>query len=442
MAKRSDLPRSAEYASTDKVFFPGVPPLPDMYLPPTPIEAGAIRITKIETAIPVDLFPGLMFIRIHTDAGIIGHGETYYIPSAAQACIHDWMARRLLGQDATAIESHWRFFYERAANFGVRGAELRAISAIDLALWDILGQSCNKPIYRLLGGPVRNRIACYNSCGNPTYGPSKVRNFGWPGYGSIGKPEKLADSYYLFHDPAALADELLAEGYKAIKTWSFDRAAHIYGGGYVPLDEIEHAVKPLREIRKRVGNKLEILVDGHGFFMLPTALRIADALRDIQPLWLEDVLKTDNLDTLADFRRQSRMPISISEMLLSRADFLKVLSDKAADFIMIDPTWVGGISETARIAHMAQGYNVPSTMHDCTGPLTLFSGMHVNAAVPGCVFQETVRAQMRTVYKLLIDTQPVIKDGYLELPTGSGIGTKLLPELFNPKLEGYRVSAI
>ena len=100
---------------------------------------------------------------------------------AVQAMIHDWMARRLLGEDALAIESHWRFLYERAANFGVRGTELRAISALDVALWDILGQACNRPIYRLLGGPVRDKILVYNSCGNPKYGPSKEGRLGWPG---------------------------------------------------------------------------------------------------------------------------------------------------------------------------------------------------------------------------------------------------------------------
>jgi L-alanine-DL-glutamate epimerase-like enolase superfamily enzyme len=182
------------------------------------------------------------------------------------------------------------------------------------------------------------------------------------------------------------------------------------------------------------------MVDGHGFFMLPAALRIADALRELKPLWLEDVLKPDNLDTLADFRRQSRMPISVSEMLLTRADFAKALSAGAADYAMIDPTWVGGISETARLAHLAQAYNGPATMHDCTGPLTLFAGLHVNAAVPGCCWQETVRAQIRTVYRFLIDTQPVIRDGYAELPQGPGLGTRLNPDLFDAKRSGYRIS--
>jgi galactonate dehydratase len=412
------------------------------YLPPTPIDAGAVRVTAIETCIPGEIMQGLVLLRVHTDAGIIGHGESYYIPHAVASVIHDWMARRLLGADALAIESHWRFLYERSANFGARGAELRAISAIDVALWDILGQVCKQPIYRLLGGPVRDRVAVYNSCGNPTYGRNVGGDPGWPGYGTIGTPGPLQDSYNLFHAPCELAEELLADGYTAMKVWPFDRAAHRSGGMRISLADLEEAVRPLREIRKRVGSRIELLVDGHGFFMLPAALRIADALREIQPLWLEDVLKMDNLDTLADFRRQSRMPISASEMLLSRADYAQVLERRAADFVMIDPTWAGGISESVRLAHMAQAYNVPSTMHDCTGPITALAGIHVNAAVPGCCFQETVRAHIRSFYAQLIEPNLHIEGGYAHLPTGPGLGARLNPDLFRPTAAGYRVSRV
>ena len=409
------------------------------YLWPAPAP-GSPKITKLETVIPSGIMPGLMLLRVHTDAGFIGHGETYYIPHGVAAIIHDWMAHRLLGADALAIEAHWRFLYERSANFGVRGAELRAISAIDVALWDILGQVCGQPIYRLLGGPVRDRVRVYNSCGNPSYGRNVGGAPGWPGYGSIGTDGPLQDSYKLFHAPAELAEELIAEGYSAMKVWPFDRAAHRHGGMQISLADLEEAVAPLRKIRECVGSKIELLVDGHGFFMLPAALRIADALREIQPLWLEDILKMDSLETLADFRRQSRMPISASEMLLSRADYAQVLARKAADYVMIDPTWAGGISETVRLAHLAQGYNVPSTMHDCTGPLTLLAGLHVNAAVAGCCFQETVRAHVRSFYTELIEPNVRIEHGYALLPEGPGLGVRLNPELFQAGAAGYRAS--
>ena len=410
------------------------------YLPPTPLDDDSVVITAIETVQPRDLFPGLLLVRIHTEDGLIGHGETYYCAEAVQAMIHDWMARRMLGEDALAIESHWRFLYERAANFGVRGTELRAISALDVALWDILGQACNRPIYRLLGGPVRDKILVYNSCGNPKYGPSKEGRLGWPGMGAVGDPGPLGDSWKLFNEPVALAQELVELGYSGLKVWPFDGAAIQYGPSRIPQAEVEKAVQPLRDIRDKVGMDLDIFVDGHAHFQLPAALRIAEALREVQPLWLEDVLKMDNLDTLADFRRQSGMPISASEMLLTRADYNEALRKNAADYVMIDPTWVGGISETARIAHLAQTYNIPVSMHDCTGPLTLFAGLHVGAAVANCCYQETVRAQIQTVYHELIDTELKIANGYVDVPRGPGLGVRLNPDLFKKNRPGYRIS--
>ncbi|PYV17549.1 MAG: hypothetical protein DMG07_05500 [Acidobacteria bacterium] len=125
------------------------------------------RITGLETLVAHDIMRGLMLLRVHTDAGtidgepVIGHGETYYVPTAAAAVIHDFMAPRLLGADAIAIESHWRFLYERCAAFGATGAELRALSAIDLALWDIAGQLARQPVWRLLGGLVRDAVPVY-----------------------------------------------------------------------------------------------------------------------------------------------------------------------------------------------------------------------------------------------------------------------------------------
>jgi L-alanine-DL-glutamate epimerase-like enolase superfamily enzyme len=126
---------------------------------PKPVpDSSGIRITALETSIPDDIMPGLLLLRIHTDHGFIGHGETYYAPHAVASMIHDWMGRRLIGSDPLSIESHWRFLFERCSAFGGRGAELRAISAIDLALWDIFGQVTQRPIWQLLGGKARDKV--------------------------------------------------------------------------------------------------------------------------------------------------------------------------------------------------------------------------------------------------------------------------------------------
>ncbi len=129
-------------------------------------------------------------------------------------------------------------------------------------------------------------------------------------------------------------------------------------------------------------------------------------------------------------------------MLVTREQYRQVLEGNAADYVMIDPTWVGGISETRRIAGLAQLYNIPVLMHDCTGPLTLFSGLNVSAAVPGVTYQECVRAHLATLYPQMIDTEVVVEDGSIALSERPGIGTRWLPELFNEDHPGYRATTL
>jgi galactonate dehydratase len=406
------------------------------------------QITAIETAIPADVMPNLVLVRIHTEDGLVGCGETYYTPHAIDSLIHDWMAHRLLGAESTDVESHWRFLYERCSAFGAPGAEMRALSALDVALWDLLGQVCGQPVWKLLGGAVQQRVPIYNTCGGPGYGAvkgssaSQLTHPGWPGFGDEGTAGSLQDNWASIHAAGDLAAELVSEGIAGMKVWPFDRYAHRGGGLYLSDADIEAGMKPLREIRSRVGHQIEIMIEGHAFFQLPAALRLAEALTEIRPLWLEDVLRVDNVDTLADFRRQSGMPIAASEMLLGRSAYLSLLRAGAVDYVMVDPTWAGGISETRRIIDLAQAHNVPATMHDCTGPLTLLAGLHCAGSSANVVFQETVRAHIRTFYDQLIDRPVVIEQGRLLLPTDPGLGTSFLPTLFEPGQNQYRRSEL
>jgi L-alanine-DL-glutamate epimerase-like enolase superfamily enzyme len=409
------------------------------------------RIVALETVIPHDVMPGLLALRIHTDAGtmdglpVIGHGETYYIPTAAASVIHDFMAPRLLGSDARAIESHWRFLYERMTAFGGTGAEMRALSAVDLALWDIAGQLAQQPVWRLLGGPVRDAVPVYNSCGGPFYGRSNRKTpsaSGWPGHGDPGQPGPLEDNWASMNAPADLAEELVALGYKGMKLWSFDAVYRRQGGHYLSYGDVREGVAPFEAIRERVGDKIEVMLDGHGFFSLAAARRIAEGMKDVRPLWMEDILRPDSIHAMAAFRAEIHVPVAVSEMLIMADHYRQVLDARAADYVMIDPTWVGGITATRRIAELAQIYNVPTLMHDCTGPFTLLSGINVAAANSGVAFQETVRAHIATLYPSLIDETIVVKNGFIANPQRSGIGARWLPEIFDLSHPGYRKSVL
>ncbi len=409
------------------------------------------RIVKIETVIPHEVMPGLLAVRVHTDAGtvdgvpVIGHGETYYIPTAAASVIHDFFAPRLLGSSATAIESHWRFLYERMTAFAGTGAELRALSAIDLALWDIHGQLLRAPVWKLLGGPVRDAIPVYNSCGGPFYGKSNRKTpaaSGWPGHGDPGQPGPLEDNWASMNAPEDLAEELVALGYRGMKLWSFDAVYRRSGGQSVTWADIREGIAPFEKIRERVGDRIEVMLDGHGFFSLAAARRIAEAMESLKPLWLEDVMRPDSVHAMAAFRSQIKVPVAVSEMLVMADSYRQVLEAQAADYVMIDPTWVGGISASRRIAELAQLYHVPTLMHDCTGPMTLFAGLQIAASNTGVAFQETVRAHLATLYPSLIDQEVRVVNGTLPLPNRPGIGIRWLPELFDETHPGYRSSSL
>lgn len=407
------------------------------------------RIVRIETAIPHDVMPGLLALRIHTDAGtvggipVVGHGETYYVPTAAAAVIHDFFAPRLLGSDAMAIESHWRFLYERMTAFGGTGAELRALSAVDLALWDIAAQLLQAPVWRILGGPVRDAIPVYNSCGGPFYGRTNRRTpsaSGWPGHGDPGQPGPLEDNWASVNSPEELAEELVELGYRGMKLWSFDAVYRRSGGQTISWQDLREGLLPFERIRERVGDRIELMLDGHGFFTMAAARRIADGMTPLRPMWLEDVLRPDSVHAMAEFRRYSRVPVAVSEMLVTADSYRQVLDAGAADFVMIDPTWVGGISASRRIADLAQLHQIPVLMHDCTGPFTLLAGMALTASHTAVAMQETVRAHLKTLYPLLIDTDLQVRNGLLPLPEQTGIGARWLPQLFDSEHPGYRCS--
>lgn len=242
--------------------------------------------------------------------------------------------------------------------------------------------------------------------------------------------------------PAELAEELLAEGFRAMKLWAFDQVYREHGGLRVSAESLRQGTAPFQAIRDRVGDRMDVMLDGHGFFALPAAIDIARAMQPFRPLWLEDVLRPDNIEAMAELRRCVDVPLAVSEMLVTRDQYRRALELHSADYVMIDPTWVGGISESRRIAELAQLANIPVLMHDCTGPLTLFAGLNLAMAIPGVTYQECVRAHIATLYPRLIDTTVEVSDGSIAPHERPGIGTRWLDDLFHADQPGYRKSSL
>lgn len=387
-----------------------------------------MKITKLES-IHVAEFSNILFVRVHTDDGLVGLGETYYTPEQTRSFVHEVGGPMLLGQDPRDVDAHWRRLYDATHVYGNRGNEMRGISAIEVALWDILGQVAGLPIYRVLGGRFRDRIRVYNTCAGPLYGQ------GMPGVAEPQHPSESRGPYEdlvaFTEDAGALAKDLLSEGVTAMKIWPFDPFAAASNGTSISLPDIERGLEPVKKIRDTVGDEMEIMIEGHGYWSLPAAARIARALEPYMPFWLEDLLKPDSPQTLARLREETRIPICGSELALTRYATRDLIEQRAVDIVMTDVTWTGGIAESRKIAAHAESYNLPFVAHDCTGPVTLLASIHLSVHCPNAMIQETVRAYYRGFYETMTTDQPRIEEGYAYPPERPGLGTSLRPDLLD-----------
>jgi len=403
-----------------------------------------MKISRIET-IQLPDYPSFLFVAVHTDSDLVGYADTCYMPEAVAGYIHAFAAPMLLGHDALAIDLHWRRLYEVISHTVGKGAELRGLSALDVCLWDILGKAAGMPVWQVLGGAARDRIRTYNTCGGPHYGRAAK---GGTGYGTdrvtAGRYEDLIG---FMERPGELAAELLAEGLTGMKLWPFDYVAHqpggwddwrsfrgmfdpdlrSLGGHDISAEDLDRALGPLRAIRAAVGDRMEIMVEGHGLWSLPAARKIARALEEFHPAWLEDLMRADDLDALADLRRGTTCPVLASEYLATRYEYRPLLEKQAADIVMIDPTWAGGITECRKVCALAEAHKRPVAMHDCTGPLTLYAGIHLAINATNAIYQETVRAYLRVNYPELVTDLPTVENGHILAPAKPGLGTELLP---------------
>jgi galactonate dehydratase len=233
-----------------------------------------MKITSIET---IHLSKGItvhagpvhwLWVRLHTDDGLVGLGETYPHPEAEKAVIHRSLAPVLLGRDPLSIDLLWADMFQAISYSGWAGAEMRAISAVDIALWDLAGKAAGAPIYQLLGGASRSSIRTYNTC---------------------------YDHIDFMSEPVRLARELLDAGIHAMKIWPFDNIAHETRGQYITADQMRRGIEPVRLIREAYGDSIDIALEFHGYWNLPSAIQIAQAVKPYSPMWLEEMLPQDNL---------------------------------------------------------------------------------------------------------------------------------------------------
>ena len=385
-----------------------------------------MRLAKVET-IRLAEFPNLLLVQLHADEGLVGLGETYFNAQAAEAYIHETAAPYLLGKDPQQIDMHARAL-QTYVGYSSTGAEMRANSAIDIALWDLFGQATGQPIYQLLGGACREDIRIYNTCAGYRYVRAEsaqlVSNWGLGGRGGEGPYEDLEA---FLHRADELADSLLGQGIDGMKIWPLDPFAEASNGTFISAADLAVAVEPLKKIRRAVGDRMDVMIEMHGLWNVPAARRIIASLEEFNLFWVEDPIRPDNEEGLSLLARSTSVPICAGETLAGRRAFLRLLSRQALGVAMPDLGWGGGITEAKAIGSLAEAYGVAVAPHDCTGPVVLTASTHLSVNLHNALIQETVRAFYSGWYGELVTDLPPISNGRIKPPAGPGLGTRLQP---------------
>ncbi len=377
--------------------------------------------------------PNLIWVEIETDEGLIGLGKSFRGTQAVEAVIHEQIAPWLVGRNSRRIEAVSRHLMTPYLGFHSSSAEVRAASAIDLALWDLAGKRHGIPVHEALGGAARTEIRAYNTCAGYAYNTRSTYNSG-SGRRNIGTSDRAAGPYddqvAFMRDAGALADSLLSEGFTAMKIWPLDIYAEASGGHLITLSDLKAGLEPFRKIRSAVGDRIEIMCELHSLWSSDAAFRICRALENFDVFWVEDpIAKMSDTKALADLRRRTRVPICGSETLGGAVSFRKLLEADATDIVMLDLAWCGGLTEGRKIAALAEVYAKPLAPHDCTGPVTLMAGLQLALHAPTAIFQEVVRATLATWYRELVTDLPVLVNGMVQAPLAPGLGTALRSEV-------------
>ncbi len=363
-----------------------------------------MKISAVKTYLVEGIKYNWTLVKVETDAGIHGWGEATNWPGSPlieAACQH--VGGFVLGLDARRIDYIWTKIYRDMHWLGQAGPLLSAISAIDIALWDIKGKALQAPVYELLGGLYRDRIQLYAN------------------YWFIDGDHSAA-SY------ARQAAETVAAGFTALKLDPFAHVHYGYGDDLSDSNQLDEGQKLLAldlvaAVAVAAGPAAPIAIETHAFLNGPTAVEMAHRLAelDFNCMWYEEPALPEYPQAIADIRRQIPFPVCVGERLHSRYMAKRVLDEQAADILMPDITRCGGISEMRKIANLAEAYNVPIAPHNPNGPISTIASAHSMAAIPNFFRQEFMVKDVTWRDACLSHKLP-IEAGYFLLPDRPGLG--------------------
>lgn len=352
-----------------------------------------MKVTAVKTFVCYCYRTNWVFVKIETDSGIHGWGESTleYKEKAVTGAIHE-LERYLVGKDPHNIEAFRHDCY-RDAYWRGGPVLMSALAGVEMALWDIKGKDLNTPVYQLLGGKVRDSIPCYVN--------------GW------FAPAKTPDEF------AGKALDVREIGFKGLKWDPFGKAWL-----NISRQDLSQAAECIRKVSQAVGNHVELLIEGHGRFNVPTALRIARMLEEFDILWFEEPVPPDNLDSLAEVKQRSNIPIAAGERLYSRYEYREFFSSKSADFAQPDVSHAGGIMEMRQIAAMAEMHHIPFCPHNPSGPVANAATLQLAACTPNLAFLETMMSDVPWRSEVC-NEKLVISNGNMQIPDKPGLGIEL-----------------
>lgn len=401
-----------------------------------------MKITALET-LRLDEHPNLLWVRVHASDGVHGLGETYFGAAASEADIHDRIAPILLGQDPSRIE-YLNMKMQPYVGFTGSGAEVRALAAVDVALWDIAGKRANMPLCDVLGGRVSNEIQVYNTCAGPNYvsKTSAVRpdNFG---HQDDQKSQILYDDLngFLEH-PEDLASSLLEMGITSMKIWPLDLAKGAVDGVDISTEDLNKGIEPFEKIRKAHGDKMRLKAELHGIWSLNAAKKIAAALEPLDMDWIEDPVWMDRTHEVRELASYTKAPLAGGETLASLGQFKSLIDDGNIGTPIMDITWAGGVTPARKVAALAEARSRPIAFHDCSGPVTLAVSTHMALSLKNVREQEIARGFYYNWYQEFVDHLPNIENGMITVSDRPGLGLDLVPDIFDRDDAIHRITKL
>ncbi|MDF1513071.1 MAG: mandelate racemase/muconate lactonizing enzyme family protein [Anaerolineae bacterium] len=338
-----------------------------------------------------------ILVQVFTDEGLIGLGDATNWPGGTiiKQAVHE-LSRLAIGQDPFHIERLYHRMYHNLQQIGQTGAVIAAISGIEIALWDIVGQALGRPIYDLIGGPVRDQVRLYSHASTP---------------------ERCG--------------QLAEKGYTAIKAYfpvgPRPSGEHIGSPRSVTVAEELSALKHLKACRKVVGNAVDLCVDAQARYTVSAAIRMGRRLEEVGLLFFEEPVGPENIAALAKVRDAVNVPICEGERQYTRFGFRDMIAAQAVDMIMPDIVRCGGIMETKKIAAMAESYYMHVSPHNPNSPVSTMASLHVMANIPNGLLLEHVDEDHDAPWRNdILSNPPVFDNGFMQLPTEPGLGTKLV----------------